>query len=325
MGPYIFAQILSKMKFRNFLLLLLTVAFALPAFAQFGNSSHRQFNESMDRAAMMDFIRYMNAKNNGENLKGWWKTEEILGITIAPKMPFALRSFYKAPEYSSQPSFDTTVVGEADYAFGIHLNTSSDHLLFRLGGNSIITLSHGALAQYITWHMPEIGLITTVNGKKGHLAALNFGLPITLDYKWGADVDWNPDVKACFAVGGGVVPQLNSGFFEMQNTSFRGTIVPMVYASAGFYAGVCFKVRASWQPASYALFKGQETYDAGATRQLHATMPGTFNIGVGMMARSYDWRHARSWRTGPNGERSSRSSGGGRRRAKSSYGVMRMY
>lgn len=315
------------MKFRKFLLLLLATAFTTPAFAQFGNSgfgnsSSRQFNQNMDRAAWMDFIRYMNAKNNGENLKAWWKTEEILGVTLAPKMPFALRSFYKAPEFSSQPSFDTTIVGEAAYSFGFHMNTSGDHLLFRMGRNSIVTLSHGAMAQYIVWKMPEIGLAREVNGVKGHLAVMNFGLPVTLDYKWGADVDWNPDLKACFAVGGGVLPQVNYGLFELQNTSFRGTIVPMFYASAGFFVGVCLKVRASWQPAAYALFKGQESYDVGVTRQLYTTMPGAFNIGVGVMSRSYDWRNARSWRTGPSGER---RSGGSRRRAKSSYGVMRMY
>ena len=275
---------------------------ASPAFAQFGSGFGNSFNSSssMSRGQMMNIMAYMKTKAEGGNLKGWWKGEETFGITYTGAATYKTAIKFTPGEFSTEKPIDTEMNISLTPKIGFHINGNSNHLLARVSDNSIITFSVGAQADFLGWTYPEV---SPSSGKTENttLGYVQFGLPLTIDFKSGADVDFDRSQKTCFAVGGGMYPRFGfvySGKTYDNATDFKMT--PYLYASFGFFAGACWKIRASYMPGNFSIMESRQ--DLGSTTTTtKVTGPGIYTLGIGIMDWSWDWGKGNGWRGGGGG------------------------
>lgn len=277
----------------------------------------------------MNWLMYQKAKGEGKNLRRWWKGESTIGAAFTGPISYQHRLRYTTAGSYFVPSetFDTVMRGTLAPKVGFSANGNSNHLLARLSESSILSLSVG-MEMVITRFEDMPSFVFSDNGKNAtETSSMGYtlvGAPITLDYKWGCDVDFDPDVKACFAAGGGLMPLYGA------TTDHRGNHVgglrtaPYVYASAGFYAWGCWKVRASYIPGTFINHSGQEAGYGGSLTQT-SSMKGSnvFTVGLAYMAFSGDWNDGNGDR-GP-GIGGGRGSGGNGRRSRRHGGTMRMF
>lgn len=123
-------------------------------------------------------------------------------------------------------------------------------------------------------------------------------MPLTLDVKWGSDVDFNSDVRACVSIGGGVMPGYARTIYG-KHTGSAFYAAPYVYASVGFYAWGCWKVCASYMPGDFPVISEAVSADASATHTLRVQGGNMMQLGISRMMRSHDWNTGgHGWRTG---------------------------
>lgn len=279
---------------------------------------------------MMNLLMYLKAKSEGKNLRSWWKGESSLGIAYSGPINYTHRLRYtKLGSYLEQPKLvDTTMSGSLAAKVGFSFNGNSNHLLARLSENSILALSIGFEGEIIPFEdmsnfvLSDNGRNATETSSAGYY---QMGIPITLDYKWGCDVDFNPELKACFAAGGGLMP-MYSTIGDINGMHVGGLrMPPYVYASVGFYAWGCWKLRASYIPGAFVDWRGQEGNNLGTLTQT-STIKGSnvFTIGISTMSFSQDWRDGRGDRGPGIGGGGGGNSGNGRR-SRRHGGTMRMF
>ena len=279
---------------------------------------------------MMNYLMYLKAKSEGKNLRSWWKGEGSFGIAYTGPVEYSHRLRYTKLVSYTEPLkvVDTTLRGSLQPQVGISANGNSNHLLVRTSENSIVSLSVGfemLLGRFDdmpSFELSDNGRNTVETNSMRYVQA---GAPITLDYKWGCDVDFNPDLKACFAVGGGFMP-MYSGTSNHRGAHVGGLrMPPYLYASLGFYAWGCWKVRASYIPGPFVNWEGKEGNNLGTLTQT-STMKGSnvFTIGISSMSFSQDWRDGRGDRGPGIGGGKGGNSGNGRR-SRRHGGTMRMF
>lgn len=102
--------------------------------------------------------------------------------------------------------------------------TFNTELYFSYGKMSFDTLVLGENTKYITDYQ-----------------FYKFGIPLSVDYKMGADVPLSREGTQMFSLGGGIMLTHNSFFGG--NTQFPVALVPFVKTEIGFFLGVAMKLR----------------------------------------------------------------------------------
>lgn len=259
------------------------------------------------RAEYRAWLQYQKAKASGENLKKFWKSESTIGLAFSGPLNYTERSKYDSVAHISQRSYDSVIKGAAKSQLSFSINGNSNHMLARLSANSILSFSWGVQANVLRWEFQTFDgnqLKTT----KENLLYAQLGIPLTIDYKWGCDVDFDPELKACFAVGAGAMPMAGMSLSGFETSSMNGRLTPYLYASFGFYARGCWKIRLSYQPGNYTIFKDASVNHAGTINTLNMQGSNVITIGISHMQHSGDWGKYNAWRG------SNRNGGGGRRR-----------
>lgn len=221
-----------------------------------------------------------------------WKVEATAGVLRSAPLQFEDRSSYLMPHYYGEHrSKDTTMSGTATQQYGFHAAVNTNHLLMRVSDNSMFSFSVGLDLSAQLHHFSGF-YASFRTAKERPLMAGQLGAPLTLDYKWGCDVDYNADLRGCFAIGAGAMPLVSQAYFgERSDRIFR--VAPYVYASAGFYAWGCWKVRASFIPGTSPIMTdASATHDDIAVNTLNVQAKNTFTIGLSRMLRSQNWRYA---------------------------------
>lgn len=171
----------------------------------------------------------------------------------------------------------------------------------------MLSFSTGIQANFLRWkYEPFSG--NTLKTTTVSLFYAQLGVPLTLDYKWGCDVDFDPEKKLCFAVGGGLIPMAGLSFSNFESSQLKFRTAPYLYASVGFFAHGCWKIRASYLPGSYTVFKNASEDIGDIVKTLNVQGSDVISIGICLMDFSRDWGRASGYRTGSHG-----SGGGGRR------------
>jgi len=271
-------------------------------------AQYRYGHDAAARAAYLDWLRYQKAKEEGSNLKKWWKGESTLGLAFTGPLQYSHRSKYDSVEHVSQRSYDSVIKGTAKPELSFHMNGNTNHMLARISDNSILSFSAGAEVNILRWKL-ETYNGNTLQRKTGSLLHAQFGAPLTLDYKWGCDVDFDRELKTCFAVGGGMMPLVGINLMSTESMSLSAKMAPYLYASFGFYAWGCWKIRASYMPGNYTVVKDATANYGGTTNTLNMQGGNNFMIGISHMSRSIDWGRGSGWRNGVKF-----GGGGGRRR-----------
>jgi len=281
-----------KLNLKFFVIGALLCALTLRAFAQYGYGGYSMYHQQY--LAYLDFLKYKKYKEEGRNLIKWWRGEGGAGIVMSTPATYTQRSQFDGTFYNA-PSMDTTIKGTAKPEIGIHINSNANHMLARLGTSSILSFSWGFQFDVLRWKIEEFNG-TETSTKSSELQYWQVGLPVTIDYKWGCDVDFQPEMKTCFAVGAGAMPLFATALDEGNNGSNFVRVAPYVYASFGVYAWGCWKIRASYMPGKFDIISDSKENFGSTINTLNVKGNHIFTIGISHMSRSYDWKDGGGWR-----------------------------
>lgn len=284
------------MKFNRkfFVIGALLCALAFRSFAQYGYGGFGSYQHSQ-YLAYLDFLKYKKYKEEGRNLIRWWRGESTLGIVMSTPATYTQRRQFDGTFYNA-PSIDTTIKGNAQPEVGLHLNSNSNHMLARLGSGSILSFSWGFQFDFLRWKMEEFNG-SEAGTKSTELQYWQFGLPLTIDYKWGSDVDFQPEMKTCFTVGAGAMPIFGTGFDQGGNNAGNSVrIAPYIYASFGVYLWGCWKIRASYMPGKFDIITDSKENYGSAINTMNIKGNHILTIGIAHMSRSSDWKDGGGWR-----------------------------
>lgn len=306
-----------KFNYKFSLIAALLCAFACRSFAQYGYGGFSQMDQA--RMAYLDFLKYKKYKEEGRNLIKWWRSEGSIGIVMSTNANFEQRSQFDGTLYGT-PSLDTTMKGTAKALLGLHANSNSNHMLARLGASSILSFSWGLQIDILRWKLEEFNGNETNSVVSSNLTYWQTGLPLTIDYKWGCDVDFEPEMKTCFAVGAGVMPLVGLSFDSHGDGGGGGRIAPYAYASFGVYAWGCWKLRVSYMPGKFSILDSRTDYGS-TVNTMKIQGDHIITLGIANMSHSRDWKDGGGWRGSHTGGRS----GGRTRYHKHTGGMRRMF
>lgn len=244
-----------------------------------------------DRANYRNWLAYKKNRDEGGNLLKWWRGEGTYGIAIAGATTLSARNSYDSTGHLfGPPSFDTTVKSKVIPLLSFHVNGNSNYMLMRLDASSILSLSAGMQVDFLRWKCEPVD----VSGTRDPTSKLyygHFGLPVTIDYKWGCDVDFLPEMKTCFAVGAGAMPKAGITFDNEFHTAGSFSVLPYAYVSFGVYTGFfgCVKLRATYMPAQIDMYKNLNQSDGITNTTLNAQTNNVLTMGIAIMHYSKDW------------------------------------
>lgn len=271
---------------------LLTEA-SFGALAQGGYS----FNRSMARAEYLNWLAYRRTKDEGGNLKKWWRSESTIGLSMSGPLNYSQHCLNEGT--SGVAPFDTVITGVAKSYISYAVNSNVNGLLFRVSSNSMISYSYGFDLTYLRYKIPTNDLSQPPGDDLSDIDVFRFGVPVTIDYKMGCDVDFDSEQPFCFAVGAGILPYVQMNLLRL--TVSDGTpfsVKPFIYADFGLYVLGCWKIRVSYTPGPVAIFNNQNLGFGADESTITASTANVITIGISHMKYSGDWRNARGWRTG---------------------------
>ncbi len=261
-------------------------------------------NTAAQNSSRYNCLQYGCAKDGGANLKRWWKWEGTIGVTNTGPVTYTHGSrFETMPSHIAWAPYDSVRSGTAVPASqvpGVNAALSKDHLLVRLSRSSMISFSAGVDVKVMQYSFEGFfaGLRAT---RVRPLMVGQVGIPLTVEYKWGCDVDFDPRVGGCFAVGGGAIPTFSQAYYgDVSDRTVR--VAPYLYASAGFYAAGCWKIRASYIPGAFPIMtSAAKMHDGTTVNTLDVQGRAIMTVGLSRMLRSGDWRRAHAWRSETGG------------------------
>lgn len=125
----------------------------------------------------------------------------------------------------------------------------------KLSHNQALGIGVGATINFLTFK-PESGIRYFGDTASSHYKIQTtkysyVGIPISLDYKSGAEAAWDRDEGNMFAIGAGICPKIiATGYF---NEVSWLSVTPFAKAEFGFFAGLAMKLRATY-------FIGEQVY-----------------------------------------------------------------
>jgi hypothetical protein len=276
---------------KTFSTVLLVFTTALYTHAQFDSNGFRMQQRS--EKAMMD--NYKDGRSQGKQMRGY------LGYDIGVFYSFADRNYIHTYNHIDD---NGTNLGEVTHRVKlksavIGFNAGSYIPMGNLGSTSCLALDWGIAA---TIYNGSTGRITTARGGTYQYSIMNwqFMVPLCLDFKYGGEAIYDKSERFSFTMGAGLIPSLSvvaiSGALSSAH-KIAGRISPVIKAELGFFAGLEWKVK-----ASYVYRKGN---DLKSTPEDSKSGPGpdgsiftltttpAINIGVSFMPFSHDWDSSR--------------------------------
>jgi hypothetical protein len=134
---------------------------------------------------------------------------------------------------------------------------------------------------------------STNTGASVGSGTVELALPIGVDYKYGCDALKDKSHKFCASFGAGVYPSASVTVFK-DNGGFAFRARPYVRAEVGMFAGICFKVRATYILGSSNYINYE---DSGPGYETSTTFKsaGTAAFTLILMPFSWKWNKAQWW------------------------------
>lgn len=243
---------------------------------------------------MRSYAKYKRMKDNGENVKSWQRYD--IGFS------FAFASANYTDHYTSVDMngdlFDTTLRRKlvAKPVYGVMASTYFP--IAGMGENSILAIGLGVRANLYKWNTGNVMLGANYTYNYDYLT-MDMGVPISVDMKWGCDAMLDKSNRTCFTFGIGAQPTyfmtgtptgLNSDGSIALSGSNIVKVQPFIKAEAGFFAGICFKVRAMY---NFANVKYLDMTSDNEQIALQGT--SNFNLSIVLMPFSWDWGKEQWW------------------------------
>ena len=133
---------------------------------------------------------------------------------------------------------------------------------------------------------------TTVGASVGS-GTVELALPVGVDYKYGCDALKDKSHKFCASFGTGIYPSASVTVFK-DNGGFAFRARPYVRAEIGFFAGICFKVRATHILGKTNYINYEESGPGFETSTTFKST-GTTALTLILMPFSWKWNKAEWW------------------------------
>lgn len=272
-----------------FLTCIIFITIVHPGFAQFGGiGGMNGFNQ---RSAANMQKAYQKGRENGQQMRGY------LGYEVGVFFSFADRNYTHVFDnvdfngYNRGPASIKLKLKSRMLGF----NAGTYTILAKLGATSAIAFDWGVTGIY---SHSTTGDIIMPSGSK-YLYSINYmqlGAPLLLDYKIGGEACYDKAEALSVTLGAGLQPALS--FLALgSSTTTKGILVPMVKAELGFFAGIQWKIKASYVYQSGNLHRavggssGLESAPETSVYTISTTAP--VNIGISFMPFSFDWENSR--------------------------------
>ena len=282
-------MIRCRSSFFNLSVWCLLLAFSRPV------TTHAQFStlgssrSGFRQAALMQ-QDYKDGRANGKKMRGY------LGYDVGVFVAFADKNF----NYTyNQIDANGVNGGEVSYSRklksrAIGFFASSYVPLANLTSSSCLAFDWGVAATLFGDNTDKFVVITprAITNYKSSIKYWQFAAPFCLDFKYGGEAIYDKAEAFSFTFGAGMQASLASGTV-LGTGKFIGAIDPMVKAEIGFFAGLQWKVKASYIYQSGVIYKAEKG-DAGMEAHpdsgvITITTKPILNIGVTFMPFSYDW------------------------------------
>ncbi|RYD55812.1 MAG: hypothetical protein EOP56_14710 [Sphingobacteriales bacterium] len=182
------------------------------------------------------------------------------------------------------------------------IGTSSAKLM-EMGEDKILAFGYGGMFNFISWEvgplegadvLPNAVLFTAPTGEKtlGRSAvSMHVGVPLSLDYKVGADAILDRGRGMCFTAGAGLYPYVMlSAWGTFEDVTAKAA--PFAKIELGYVLGIAFKVRAT---VISGLTYMSERPPVQGVSNLRVEMKGKpeLNLSLLIMPFSYQWEKNR--------------------------------
>jgi len=166
----------------------------------------------------------------------------------------------------------------------------------RLGAKSRLAISATYMYNAYIW---EGGFVTySVNGQTIELddfsptyGTVEMALPVGADYKWGSDAIRSKTERTCFSLGAGLYPSMDmTNYLGLGKFAFH--MRPYLRAEAGFFAGLCFKLRATYIPGKLD-YVSYGFDNPGSFEETKLTSKGSTVLSLVIMPMS--WKFSKGW------------------------------
>lgn len=263
---------------------------SLPSFAQFGGSFGSM--HSMDHNRWRLIESYRKKKENGDNVDGFYRSQA--SFQFAP-VTGIYRLVYTYQGTNSTGTGTTYFSGETETKIsGLAYGAGGEHYfpLGKTSDNSVMALTIGVDIMLMSLKTNEIRL----NGGYTFTPELQYmqsNLPIGIAYKSGTDVLFRKSVKSGFSFGGGVSGNVTMAYNNFDNFFPAFGYRPYCMGEVAFFAGVCWKIRATAYLSNTLLERGiqpiGDVYDMQTETDMSVkSRPGVmFSLCVGDF--SWDW------------------------------------
>lgn len=122
---------------------------------------------------------------------------------------------------------------------------------------------------------------------------IEMALPVGVDYKTGCDAMFDKTKKGCASFGAGVYPTFGVTVYQGSG-GFKFKARPYIKGEIGFFAGICFKVRAMYVLGSIPYIDYGDKY-AGYEETTSFKSKGTLNLSLVLMPMSWKWSKSSWW------------------------------
>jgi hypothetical protein len=182
-----------------------------------------------------------------------------------------------SPYYRGDTTMSRKLTGQT--GFGLSIGVSAPFK--RTGQISCWAMDVQLLLNYYAWTklnptLSKDGSYTDpVAGDEMNAISYQVALPLGVEYKIGCDAAvLTKRLNLCATFGGGVIPQMwmtNLTTVSTYDNQFSFGVAPYVKAEAGFFAGICWKLRLMYSYSRINLFDANKSIPSLTSNQYPAT------------------------------------------------------
>ncbi|PZF71718.1 hypothetical protein [Taibaiella soli] len=164
----------------------------------------------------------------------------------------------------------------------------------KIGTRGSLAISTTFLFNAIAWEPG--GFSYSSNSQTGTTSTgsgtMEMALPIGVDYKFGCDAIQDKSRRFCYSLGAGFYPSYTMTVYKGNNGT-AGHLLPYLKGEIGFFAGICFKARATY---SFGNIKYVSYEESGGNTAINLSGKSGLTLSLIMMPMSWKWGKAEWWR-----------------------------
>lgn len=180
---------------------------------------------------------------------------------------------------------------------GYHIAWASGYPLATLSDNAALILTYGMSYDNLKWAIPKM----TIDGRETefNFSSNTIGVPLYLDYKWGAEAMLDISKRLCFTAGAGALPAYSLTVGDNTDNSSRFTVRPSARIEAGLATKfISFKLQATAILGDVKFVSGTDIlrdvdYYAGLSENYDIRIQGhsQFIFSLVLLATTTSWQY----------------------------------